>query len=358
MKKRYLSVVFIITILFMFEKSLAQDFDFFEPKVTIAGYGEVHYNYSKTEIDKSKKTLDFHRFVLFVGYTWSEKWSFKSEIELEHNIVDGEKGELELEQAFVNFHHANYFGFQAGVVLVPAGLTNEYHEPPRFFGVERPDYAKVIIPTTWFGNGVALYGNTKGLDYKLTVMEGLNSDKFSPGSGIRDGRQKGFKADASHLLYNAKLDYTGISGLRFGASYAYNNAQGDSTSNTIGLAEFHAQYQNHGLYSVFEIGNITYSTGEVEASHGYYFDLAYNLGLLFGIESKIIPFFRYSDINTAAKTKLGGDSQKEYHYTQWMIGLSFQPIDQLVFKIDYGKNEQELNSRETTLFNLGVGYVF
>ena len=337
---------------------LAQEFDFFEPKVTIGGYGELHYNYSKPENKIGKQILDFHRFVVFLGYAWTEKWSFKSEVELEHNIVDGEKGELELEQAYVNYHHANYLGLQAGVLLVSAGLINEYHEPPGFFGVERPDYHKLIIPTTWFGNGVSLYGIAGEFDYKLVVLEGLNSDNFKVGSGIRSGRQSGFKADAKNLLYNGRVDFTGIDGLRIGFSYSYNNANGDSTQNKIGLAELHAQYRQNNIYATLEAGNISYSTGDVNSSRGFYFDLGYNIGRVLKLKSKLIPFVRYSDINTAADTRNGGVREQKYHYTKWMIGLSYLPIDRLVFKIDYSKQTTELESFTTDFLNLGVGYWF
>lgn len=337
----------------------AQDLDFFEPKTTVGGYGELHYNNSKTAGDEQwKHVLDFHRFVLFFGHAWTEQWSFRAEVELEHNFVKDGQGELELEQAFVNYHHANYLGIQAGVLLVSAGLINEYHEPPRFFGVERPEYQKVIIPTTWFGNGAAVYGNPGNFEYRIVVMEGLDADKFSPSSGIRGGRQKGFKADAENLLYNAKLDYLGFPGLRFGGSYLYNKAKGDSVDVPVNLIEIHAQYQANGIYAIIEAGNISYDNYEIEKSFGYYFDLGYNLGRLFGIESKIIPFFRYSDINTAAKTLAGGNSEKQYHYTQWMAGLNFLPIDQIVFKFDYTELCQELSNEKTRMYNLGVGYMF
>jgi hypothetical protein len=41
-----------------------------------------------------------------------------------------------------------------------------------------------------------------------------------------------------------------------------------------------------------------------------------------------------------------------------MVGLNFLPIDQVVFKVDYGKKTVELGSVTTDLFNLGVGYMF
>jgi hypothetical protein len=336
----------------------AQDFDFFEPTTTVAGYGELHYNTYSIERDIWKKQLDFHRFVVFLGHSWSERWSFRAEVELEHNFVKDGQGELELEQAFVNYHRASYLGFQAGVILISAGLINEYHEPPRFFGVERPEYNKLIIPTTWFGNGAAAYGLVEGFEYRVSIMEGLNADGFSAKSGIRDGREKGFKVDADNLLYNGRVDFVGLPGLRIGTSYIYNNAKGDSITNEINLVEIHAQYQAHNVYALLEAGNISYGSGEIETSRGYYFDLGYNIGSLFNIDSKIVSYIRYSNINTAAKTKTGGDSEKKYHYTQWMVGINFLPIDQVVFKVDYGEKQAELEAITSKMFNLGVGYMF
>lgn len=336
----------------------AQDFDFIESKATLGGYGELHYNSLNTSDNQSSKVLDFHRFVIFVGYNWNEKWSFKSEVEIEHNFVSNGQGELELEQAYVNYHHADYLGFQAGVLLPSIGLLNEFHEPTLFFGVERPDYQTRIIPTTWFGNGLALYGNYSGFDYKLTVLEGLNSDKFLNASGIRDGRQKGFKSRAENLLYNFRLNYLDIPGLLIGTSFTYNKAKGDSTEVPFTIVEFHARYEINNIYSVFEIGNINYDDRLIESSFGYYFDLGYNIAYILGWDSKLIPFLRYSDTNPVAKVTSNSLLDKQYHYKQWMFGISFKPIDQVVFKIDYSKQTREIDNQKTELFNLGVGYMF
>ncbi|MBA7544485.1 hypothetical protein ES705_36841 [subsurface metagenome] len=154
---------------------LAQDEldDFFEPKTSIGGYGELHYNFNKVGNNAPTKTLDFHRFVLYVGHAWTEKWSFRSEIELEHNLVKDGQGILQLEQAFLNYQQADYLSFQAGVLLVASSFINEYHEPVFFPSVERPEYTKFIIPTTWFGNGIGVYGFYSGFDYRLVIIEGL-----------------------------------------------------------------------------------------------------------------------------------------------------------------------------------------
>ena len=179
------NIILILFCSFVFGQDL-----FFEPKSTIGGYGELHWNREiNTDGKTTKNTMDFHRFIIYYGYNWTEEWSFKSELELEHNYVSGNNGELELQQAYVNYHAENW-GFQGGVILPTVGLINEYHEPPLFLSVERPVYNKYIIPTTWFGNGFAFYGNVAGFDLRIALMEDLEGEGITT-NGIRGGRGKG-----------------------------------------------------------------------------------------------------------------------------------------------------------------------
>ena len=349
-------ILFIFLFIFSVNTLIAQD-DFFGSSSTVGGYGELHYNKITNDI-KTTNTLDFHRFVIFYGHQWNEKWSFKAEVELEHNFVADGEGELELEQAFVDYHYSNWFGFQAGVILPSVGLLNEMHEPPLFFGVERSDYNKNIIPTTWFGNGISFYGNYKDFDYKLTIMEGLNADNISNKSGIRSARQKGFKSNADNFLYNARVDYLGMTGLKVGISYTYNNATGELKNNKISLFEAHAKYSHNNLHIVGEVGKINYSDSELESSMGYYFDLGYNVGSLLNVKTQIIPFARYSNYNTASSTATGGESEKVYDTKQWMIGINVLPISEVVFKLDYSELKVALTNNKTKSFNIGVGYMF
>lgn len=335
-----------------------QNIDETVSKTTIGGYGELHYNNEVVANQSTKTMLDFHRFVLFFSHNWNEKWSFKSEVELEHNFVQSGQGELELEQAYVNYHLDDYLGFQFGVVLPSVGFINELHEPPLFFGVERPEYHNRIIPTTWYGNGAAIYGNYFGIDYKLTIMEGLDSDKFSAASGIRSGRQKGFKPKADRLLYNLRIDYLNITDLRFGASYTYNDSRGDSTHIPVKILELHSRYQANNIYIIFEIAKINYTNWNVASSFGYYFDIGYKLSDFFDWEINVIPFFRYSDTNTAFEVNNNSDQEKLFHLKQWMFGLSIFPIDEVVFKVDYSVRKRIFDNQETKLFNIGVGYMF
>jgi hypothetical protein len=349
------SFLFVLILLVLPIMAFAQD-EFFEPQSSIGGYGEMHYNVNQTS---NSQVLDFHRFVLFYGYEWTPEWSFIAEVEIEHNFVKSGQGELELEQATIDFHPSSVFGVRAGVLLAPVGIINLTHEPPTFLSVERPEYSKVIVPTTWFGNGASVYGAVNNFQYNFTLMEGLDGDELSASSGLRGGRQKGYKADAHHWMGAARVDYTGISGVAVGLSYTTNQAnRTDGPAIGIGLVELHAQVDKHNIVGVFEYGQVSYENYNIESSTGYYFDIGYNVGALFGCDTKIIPWFRWSDLNTASTTISGGNSESMYHNQKWMVGLTVKPIDQVVFKIDFGQNTAQLDNSETKLLNIGAGYMF
>ncbi len=343
---RMLCVMIIATL------AMAQD-DFFQPGYTIGGYGELHYNRTQNGNDDATIKLDFHRFIIYYGYNWTEEWSFKSEVELEHNFVSGGNGELELEQAFVNYH-SNLFGFQAGVILPSVGLINEYHEPPLFISVERPEYSKYVIPTTWFGNGFALYGSLSGLNMRLVLMEDMEGESI--GAGIRSGRGKGYKTTAYDWVKNLSVNYTGIAGLRIGGSYTMNNAPIDNNPDStvsFGLGEFNLKYDANNIYAVMEYGNISYENNPsgYSSSGGYYLDLGYNVAGFVGLEGKLIPWFRYSDYNR-------GNDDADKHYTIQRFGLTYWPISSVAFKFDYGTHQTESADDVKTQINIGVGYNF
>jgi len=357
--------------------------EFFEYKSTLGGYGELHFNQKKLDgVDWGDAVLDFHRFVLFYGYAWTPEWSFKSEVELEHNFVasgtakedDSGRvigisgfGELELEQAFINYAFNSAVNFQVGVVLPSVGILNETHEPPTFFGVERPGYNSKIIPTTWFGNGLALAGIAGVLDYKLVIMEGLNSANFSPSGGLRSGRQNGFKAKLNNILLNMRADYTGVHGLRAGASYSRNhlisNKLDDQIYYSVNLIEGHMKYLGYNMILVSEAGNIVYdpinSTAiAVTGSFGYYLQAGYNVFSFLKTDAALYPFFYWTQYNPGEEIQNNSIAQEDNQISFWSFGLHFLPIPEVVFKGDFGIEVKGPNDDKKTLLNLGVGYYF
>ena len=127
----------------------------------------IDYNQELSQHNMVTGELDVHRMVLLFGYKFNDRTQFFTEIEYEH------VQEVYVEQAFLDFKINNYIHFRGGLMLIPMGIVNEYHEPPGFNGVERPLVDKYIVPTTWREIGVGFTGNlpTATLKYQLYISK-------------------------------------------------------------------------------------------------------------------------------------------------------------------------------------------
>ena len=178
---------------------------------------DFHYN----KVSHQDAELDFHRFVLLVTHRFSDRIRFVGELELEHAFVEGleDAGEIELEQAYVDFLLSRSFNVRAGMLLMPVGIINERHEPPVFYGVERPLVDTVIVPTTWFEVGAGIHGELgRGWRYRAYVTAPLNAAEFSAEEGVRDGRQKGNRTNIRSAAATGRIEFVGVRGLTAGAS--------------------------------------------------------------------------------------------------------------------------------------------
>ena len=147
------------------DKLLASD-----TKLSIGGYAQIDYNQPIVDGQYSNGKLDVHRLVLLFGYQFSDKTKFVSELEFEH------VKEVYVEQAFINHEFKSWLNFRGGLMLVPMGIINEYHEPAIYNGVERPNLDSKIVPTTWREIGAGFTGrfDNASLKYQLYVMNGFN----------------------------------------------------------------------------------------------------------------------------------------------------------------------------------------
>jgi hypothetical protein len=316
-------------------------------KTTIGGYGELHYNnYEDTEAK-----VDFHRFVLFFGHEFTDKLRFFSEFELEHSIAgEGQAGEVELEQAYVEYDYSDTITTKTGLFLIPVGIINETHEPPTFYGVERNGVEKNIIPATWWEAGVA--GNFKlapGLAVDAAVSSGL---KVGDDYKIRGGRQKVAKASAENLAYTGRVKYTAIPGLELAATLQY---QSDLTQSDIGIDDASAiLFQAHAIY---QVDNFTvralYATWDIDGDEakalgrdeqtGWYIEPSYMFN------EEVGAFARYAEYNNEA----GLSSSNAVESTS--VGINYYLHENVVLKADF---EELGGSKDSTGFNLGFGYQF
>ena len=196
-----------------------------EGKLTIGGYGEVHFNQGFGEDTRSNGKLDVHRMVTLFGYRFNERTQFVTEIEYEHIK------EVYVEQAFLQYKINSFMNFRAGLMLIPMGIVNEYHEPVAFNGVERPLVDKYIVPSTWREIGFGLTGNIlpASLKYQLYVVNGFNgfdgSAHLGGSNGLRKGRQKGAESFISSPNIAAKIDFFGVKSLNIGVAGYFGKTQ-------------------------------------------------------------------------------------------------------------------------------------
>jgi len=150
--------------------------------------------------------------------------------------------------------------------------------------------------------------------------------------------------------------YTAISGLRVGGSLTLNDAPIDNepdTSISIQMFEINAKYSANNIYVVFEYGQNSFEgnnfTSPLKTSSGYYVDIGYNIGEMFNT-NKLIPWFRVSNVSKNVDI-----DAKNADYMRF--GLTWWPIDNIAFKMDYGTIKSD-SDNSTTQINLGIGYNF
>jgi len=322
----------------------------------LGGYGELHLNQG------DKEQIDFHRFVLFLNYRYNDRIKFFSEVELEHSLSgDGKPGEVELEQAYVEFALDQGWYVRAGQYLLPIGILNEVHEPDTFYGVERNGIEANIIPTTWWEGGAMISRNCdNGLGFDLGVHSGLSVSTDLADSNafrIRSGRQKVAEANASDYAASARVRYNGIEGLSLTAFANYQNdiAPTDMEDNSALLLGGSAVYQRGGfglraLIANWDIQGDSFEANDADHQWGYYIEPSYRWSL--GDQSVGI-FGRYGfyDYARGAGNARGGETD------EYTVGINYWPIDNVVLKADYTQIERDGADNNET-FNFGLGYSF
>jgi len=338
--------------------------------VSIGGYAQIDYN----EPDGSAPgKLDVHRLVMFLGYKFNEKVSFMSEIEYEH------VSEVYVEQAYLKYKANENFNVLAGLMLVPMGIINEFHEPTTFYGVERPNVDNYIVPTTWREIGVGFSGkiDNASLKYQAYLFNGFKS--YAAGAGIlrgtdgfRKGRQKGAESVVNSPNLSTKIDYYGITGLRLGLSGYFGKTQTDDSSiegSTVGISmiglDARYKYNNLELRGQYIHTNLTDTedynllTGKDLGSemYGLYGEVAYSFDLK-GVE-KLTPFLRYEKHNTHAETAGILVANDAFNRDEIIFGLNYKVANGAAFKIDYQlMNNAVAGSDTKKQFNAGVAVSF
>jgi len=346
------------------------------PRTALSGYMDFHFN----NPEFSDAQLDFHRFVLLVTHSFSERIRFVGELELEHAVVEGleEKGELELEQAYVDFLLSRSFNVRAGMMLMPIGIINERHEPPVYYGVERPFNDTVIIPTTWFEAGAGVHGELgRGWRYRAFIVAPLDAGEFSAEEGLREGRQKGSEANVGRPAVTGRVEYVAIRGLTLGAS-GWSGRSGFQFRPVfdvpVSLAEVDGRYSRRRLELRGQFSQVWIDqAGQLNEAlalrvgvnpniarvlRGFYGEAGYRAisNAAFG---DVGAFVRYENFDTQFRMPTGYVGLPQFDRDAWVVGATYWPDPDVAVKFDYSL----VRSRSSVVqapdsFNVGLGWWF
>ncbi len=393
-KSKLLLVIFISGIIY---SGFAQDNDFANTsqillsktgtsKLFIGGYAQVDYNQPFGGVTRQNGTLDVHRLVILFAYNFNDRTQFITEIEFEH------VNEVFVEQAFLKYRITEFMNFKAGLLLIPMGIINEYHEPPGFNGVERPGLDNKIVPSTWREIGFGVSGNISGpsLKYQMYLVNGFNgydgNANVSGAKGFRDARQKAAKSYIHSPNLSAKVNYYGIRGLNAGLSGYFGKTQSllydgldmnndilveTADSSVIGLSMFgfdyrfkkrgfqsrgqiiYSSHRNAGKYNDFTGSDVG------DAMFGYYVDVSYNV--LQNVQSstkELNPFIRYEHYDTHFSTPHSLSRNDAYSVNSITAGLGLKLDKGAVLKMDIEFYKSRGQNDFSKQLNAGLGVWF
>ena len=362
----------------------------------IGGYGQMDLKFLRTGFGNDfVGRANVRRIVLLVGHQWTDEIRSYVELEWENAVACAAcQGVAEVEQAYVD---AALLGpnlkLRAGLILVPMGIINRYHEPPVFFSVDRPSFDQSIIPSTWRELGVGLVGRWSDIWHgELYLMTGLDPTHLGP-DGIVGGRSSGVLTPVRTGALVGRVEVEPVLGTIVGASgYAgdmgpngdFYDANGTHVWPHIPL--FGWSFDARARRAGFELrvvaarffmprsgalmdlrrsdGSLYYpdpgTTGAVpNRTQGAYAELGYDLFRVLWprTSAQLLAFARAEYYDTQAAVPFPFRPQGQFDVNEFTAGLSFLPIRQVVAKADFQLRDRHYGLDELGI-NFGIGWLF
>ena len=344
--------------------------------VSFAGYGEMLLENFDAENQAGAggaptTRLDFLRAILYAGYRFNDRFVFNSELEVEHG------NEMFVEFAYIDYLASQYLTVRGGLLLLPLGLVNEFHEPNVFVGAKRPETEQRILPSTWRENGAGVLGTVGLVTYRAYVTNGMNGAGFTS-AGLRGGRQRGIQARAANLAYSGRIDVTPVPGVFGGIGY-YRGGSGqdqlvsDGTRLDVGteVVEVHGQAQMRGFdvralfanASIDQAGEtsralrLPVATPVAGAMQGGYVQAGYNILSQVSTTVGLMPYVRYERVDTQHRVPAGFTRDLSRDGVFSTLGVELKPIPNIAVKADYQWIRNEAGTGRNQV-NVNLGYAF
>ncbi|HTU60428.1 MAG TPA: hypothetical protein VMF89_18380, partial [Polyangiales bacterium] len=360
----------------------------------IGGYGQFTLNsILPGNADEFSTRASVRRLVLFVAHPITDDIRVYTEFEWENAVAcQSCNGSAEIEQAFVQWRLAgDAFMLRAGLLLVPMGIVNQWHEPPVFHGVERPGVDQVIIPSTWRELGAGFAGTIAEMfRYELYLTSTLDPLRLGE-NGLSPARSLGSFANMRAVAVTGRAEVEPVLGVIAGASFflsdlgangTYYRRTGSERNLRLPLlgysldarmrrwgfearavwAQFFFPNAGDLLAAYREDGSPLFirdaSIGTVpERMQGGYIELAYNVFQELQLSHELLAFIRLETYDSQAAVPDTYKRNPALDIDELTAGLTYRPVTQLVFKADFQLRDRRLGWDEFQ-WNLGFGYMF
>jgi hypothetical protein len=365
-----------------------------QSRTVVGGYGQFGLNVlragTRGPVDAN---ASLRRLVLFVAHPITEDIRVYTEFEWENALACSTcVGSAEVEQAFVQWRvWGDALALRAGLVLVPMGIVNQWHEPPVFHGVERPAVDTLIIPTTWRELALGLTGSyAERLRYELYLSTTIDPTKLSP-LGLTESSSFGGLSKAKAFAVTGRAEVEPLLGFIAGASFFLSNlgpnaeyfdANKHPRDLTLPLYGYaldarmrRAGFEARAVWAQFfmpnsdalvgaydDKGNPLFPAEDARGTvpkrvQGGYVELAYNVFALAHLSHELLAFVRLETYDTQAAVPKGRVQNAALDIKELTAGLTYRPISQLVWKTDIQLRDRRLGPDDVQ-WNLGFGYMF
>lgn len=387
-------------------------------RLVVGGYGEAvmqrmfyndnvkRYTSPQNYTSGEHGRFDLPHVVFYMSYDLGRGWKLSTEIEFEHggagttyeveNEETGEYetevekgGEVALEQFWIEKSFSKTANLRMGHIIVPVGLTNQYHMPTEFFTVLRPEESTTILPSTWHETGISFWGVAGKWRYEAQFLAGLDADRFGNANWIAGGSASPYEFKIANSYGTAaRIDNFSLKGLRIGVSGYYGHSATNSMKQdryegikgAVAIGSVDAVYDDHHVVARANLvyGHLSDSkaiseinrglpaaspsprTGVGSAAMSWFVEAGYDVLSFFGDRKykgdKLYVYGHYGFCDSMYKTVEGVTSKGWSERKVLSAGLNYFPMKGLVVKGEYSlrKLKDPFNNEPT--LSLGIAY--
>lgn len=331
--------------------------------VSIGGYVEANYQYLSEEGISEGHQFQMRRLTVFMASSIAKRLKFLTEIEFE----DGTK-EINIEFASIDFEISPLLNFRGGVIMNPIGAFNQNHDGPKWEFVDRPLSATQMLPATWSNAGFGVFGKKYTNDwvyaYELYLSNGFderiinNSENKTFLPATKENKDRFEESFNGHMLTTAKFALRNKRVGEIGVSYmggVYNKNEDDGLflDNKRRVDVLALDFNSTLPYSkTFINGEWAWVNVNVPSTFTEQFGSRQQGGFIdivqpvyrkpvFGFEQSVLNVslrLEYVDWNRNSFKSTGGNISD--HVFSIVPSISFRPVPQTVFRINYRRNWQ------------------